>query len=211
MEKALDALTGGVPCSVGQKPIGQILKELDLVTESRLQEALEIQRRQGGVLGEILVKLGYVAREEVHLALAAQIGMTVIDQSEALPALLDDAFLAMEREEVIFDDVEPDAHSEPVRRLVNLVLVTALTAGATELLVERSLGRIRIRCRVDGILCDMESPPDHLTMSILDRIRRLTRLHDRRSSVTATLAGRRYEVEATDDGVSVVLRFSPAL
>jgi type IV pilus assembly protein PilB len=57
-----------------QKPIGQILKDMEILTESQIQEALHVQREHGGVIGEILVQLGYVAREEVLLALAAQKG-----------------------------------------------------------------------------------------------------------------------------------------
>ncbi|HLF91881.1 MAG TPA: ATPase, T2SS/T4P/T4SS family [Planctomycetota bacterium] len=55
---------------------------MELVNEGQIQEALSIQRKEGGVLGEILVKLGYVAREEILLALAAQMGMEVVDLSE---------------------------------------------------------------------------------------------------------------------------------
>src|SRR5689334_2845964 len=65
-----------------QKPLGQVLKEMELVHEGQIQEALAIQRKQGGVIGEILVNLGYVAREEILLALAAQMGMEVVDLDE---------------------------------------------------------------------------------------------------------------------------------
>ncbi len=65
-----------------QKPLGQVLKEMELVNEGQIQEAISIQRKEGGVIGEILVKLGYVAREEILLALAAQMGMEVVDLSE---------------------------------------------------------------------------------------------------------------------------------
>ncbi len=64
------------------KPLGQVLKEMELVSEGQIQEALQIQRKQGGVIGEILVGLGYVAREEILLALAAQMGMEVVDLDE---------------------------------------------------------------------------------------------------------------------------------
>ena len=65
-----------------QKPLGQVLKEMELVSEGQIQEALAIQRKQGGVIGEILVNMGYVAREEILLALAAQMGMEVVDIDE---------------------------------------------------------------------------------------------------------------------------------
>ena len=56
------------------QPLGQVLKAMDLVSEGHIQEALQVQRMQGGLIGEILVTLGYVAEEEVLLALAAQKG-----------------------------------------------------------------------------------------------------------------------------------------
>jgi type IV pilus assembly protein PilB len=65
-----------------QKPIGQILKEMELVTEGQIQEAVAIQREQGGAVGRILVELGYVTEEEVLLALGAQMGMEVMNLEE---------------------------------------------------------------------------------------------------------------------------------
>jgi len=57
------------------KPLGQILKLMELLHEGHIQEALQIQRKQGGLLGEILVTLGYASRDEILLALAAQKGV----------------------------------------------------------------------------------------------------------------------------------------
>lgn len=65
-----------------QKPIGQILKEMELVTEGQIQEAVAIQREQGGAVGRILIELGYVTEEEVLLALGAQMGMEVVNLEE---------------------------------------------------------------------------------------------------------------------------------
>ena len=72
------------------QPLGQILKAMELVGEGPIQEALQIQRKLGGLIGEVLVRLGYVAPEEVLLALAAQMGMEVIDldRTEIDPAVL---------------------------------------------------------------------------------------------------------------------------
>jgi type IV pilus assembly protein PilB len=62
-----------------KQPLGQILKSMELVSEGHIQEALQIQRKQGGLIGEILVGLGYAAREEILLALATQKGIDVAD------------------------------------------------------------------------------------------------------------------------------------
>jgi len=65
-----------------QKPLGQVLREMELVNEGQIQEALQIQRDEGGALGDILVqKLGYISAEDLRLALAAQLGMEVVDIS----------------------------------------------------------------------------------------------------------------------------------
>ena len=74
----LDSLPTSTEADV-RKPIGQILKEMRLVTESQIQEALAIQRQRGGALGSILVNLNYVTEQEVLTALGVQAGMEVVD------------------------------------------------------------------------------------------------------------------------------------
>jgi len=61
------------------KPLGQVLKLMELIGEGQIQEALQIQRKQGGLIGEILIHLGSIAREELRLALAAQSGIELVD------------------------------------------------------------------------------------------------------------------------------------
>ena len=48
---------------------------MELVREPQIQEALAIQRSEAGRIGQILFKLGYVAKEEILLALALQQGV----------------------------------------------------------------------------------------------------------------------------------------
>lgn len=71
-----------------RKLLGQILKDMKLITESQVQEALAIQKQRGGAIGDILVELNYVTEEEVLVALGRQAGMPFID--------LDDVELAPE-------------------------------------------------------------------------------------------------------------------
>ena len=63
----------------GRKLFGQILKEMRLVTEAQIQEALAIQKQSGGAMGSILVSLNYVTDQEVQSALGVQSGMDVVD------------------------------------------------------------------------------------------------------------------------------------
>jgi len=74
-----------------QTSLGQILKEMRLVTESQIQESLAIQRQQGGAVSAILVGLKYVTEQEVLEALGRQAGMPVVelDAMEMLPEVLE--------------------------------------------------------------------------------------------------------------------------
>ena len=52
--------------------LGEILVKAKRITSEQLQFALELQGHQGGLLGEILVSLGWLEREILDAALAAQ-------------------------------------------------------------------------------------------------------------------------------------------
>jgi hypothetical protein len=52
--------------------LGEILLNAKRITSSQLEFALELQRHQGGLLGEILVSLGWLDRQTLDAALAAQ-------------------------------------------------------------------------------------------------------------------------------------------
>ena len=65
-----------------QKPLGQLLKEMELVTEGQIQEALQAQREKGGALGDIMVELKMISRDDLQLALGAQLGMEPVNLRE---------------------------------------------------------------------------------------------------------------------------------
>ena len=45
-------------------------------------EALRVQREKGGALGDILVELGMISRDDLQLALGAQLGMELVNLRE---------------------------------------------------------------------------------------------------------------------------------
>jgi hypothetical protein len=59
------------------RPLGRILVDQELLTESGLQRVLLAQRRRGGLLGELLLERGYVTPEQLASALAEQHGVHV--------------------------------------------------------------------------------------------------------------------------------------
>jgi len=70
---------------VRKKLIGQILKDMRLLHEGQIQEALQTQKREGGQIGQILVKAGHVTEAQLMLALGRQSGLEVIDLSHFAP------------------------------------------------------------------------------------------------------------------------------
>ncbi|MCA8919031.1 MAG: Flp pilus assembly complex ATPase component TadA, partial [Planctomycetes bacterium] len=62
-----------------RKLLGQILKEIELVTEGDIQEALARQKKEGGLLGKILVSMGCCSEGDITMALAAQNDMNFVD------------------------------------------------------------------------------------------------------------------------------------
>ncbi len=55
---------------------------MELVSEGQIQEALAIQRKKGGAIGDVLVELAYITPQELLLALGAQRGMEVVQLDE---------------------------------------------------------------------------------------------------------------------------------
>ncbi len=69
----------------GRRHIGQILKESRAVHEGIIQEGLAAQRRDGGMLGETLVRLGHISAGQLQSALARQAGYDAWDLDERPP------------------------------------------------------------------------------------------------------------------------------
>ncbi|MDP3143141.1 MAG: hypothetical protein Q8N14_04280 [Candidatus Omnitrophota bacterium] len=58
--------------------LGQILIKRGMINKEQLQHALEVQKKEGGVVGEILIKLGYVSDRDIVVALILQCGLPYI-------------------------------------------------------------------------------------------------------------------------------------
>jgi type IV pilus assembly protein PilB len=66
--------------------LGQVLKELGLIHEGMVQEALQAQREKGGRIGEILVGMRCIEPVDLARALANQAGLGYHDLASAPPA-----------------------------------------------------------------------------------------------------------------------------
>ncbi len=57
-----------------KKQLGELLIERGLITKAQLDKALEMQKQKGGLVGQILVVLGFTKEEEIAQALTVQYG-----------------------------------------------------------------------------------------------------------------------------------------
>lgn len=117
------------------------------------------------------------------------------------------------------DDVErlKDSASEaPVIRLVNLLITRAVEARASDIHIEPMDGALRVRYRVDGVLQEVESPPQRLSSAIISRVKIMAKLNiaERRLAqdgrIRLAVRGKdidfRVSTTPTIHGESVVLR-----
>src|SRR4030065_605370 len=62
--------------------IGQLLVNNHLITEEHLGKALELQKKEGGLLGSNLVKLGFISEEKLVAFLSQQYGVPAVNLSD---------------------------------------------------------------------------------------------------------------------------------
>jgi type IV pilus assembly protein PilB len=66
---------------VNNKQLGELLLDRGAITQSQLDQALNVQRDKGGLIGEIMVELGFVKEDEIAQSLTAQYGFPYLPLS----------------------------------------------------------------------------------------------------------------------------------
>lgn len=108
------------------------------------------------------------------------------------------------------------ASEAPVVRLVNTIIQRAVEARASDIHVEPADGNLRVRYRIDGVLQEVESPPNRSAAAVVSRIKLMAKMNiaERRlpqdGRVHVRVQGApidlRVSTVPTIDGESVVLR-----
>lgn len=119
-------------------------------------------------------------------------------------------------EDSALDDLVHQANEAPVIRLVNLLLLEALEARASDVHLESYSDGLRSRYRIDGVMQDAPTPPAHLAAAIVSRLKIMAELDiaERRlpqdGRIRLRLLDRQVDVRVstlpTLHGESVVLR-----
>ncbi|HEX8363055.1 MAG TPA: GspE/PulE family protein [Longimicrobium sp.] len=96
--------------------------------------------------------------------------------AQSVIAGLDAGPLGAAESERALDDLVHQANEAPVVRLVNLLLLEALEARASDVHLEGYAHGLRVRYRVDGVLQDVSAPPAHLMPAVVSRLKIMAEL-----------------------------------
>jgi general secretion pathway protein E len=94
----------------------------------------------------------------------------IIEDIDSIPE-----YHAEEEENV--DHLRDMASEGPVIRLVNLIITKAIEMRASDIHFEPFEGEFRVRYRIDGVLQDVESPPNRLQAAIVSRVKIMAKLN----------------------------------
>ncbi len=73
-------------------------------------------------------------------------------------------------------DLLDDTSDAPIIKLVNLMFSQAVRGGASDIHIEPYQKRLLVRQRVDGVLYDMFTPPNHIQAALVSRIKIMAKL-----------------------------------
>jgi type IV pilus assembly protein PilB len=79
-------------------------------------------------------------------------------------------------ESIDLDSLKEAADSNPVRKLINLVLLQAIKDKASDIHFEPFEDEFKMRYRIDGVLYEMMPPPSHIAPAISSRIKVMANL-----------------------------------
>jgi general secretion pathway protein E len=159
---------------------------------------------------ECPVRLVEAPAAEIHAAVMSAA------QTEEPPADDKGDLLVLAEEEATIDDLRALANQTPVIKLVNLLILEALRARASDVHLEAGSDGLRVRYRIDGVLHDVSNPPRQYQAAVVSRVKIMAALNiaERRLAqdgrIRLRLSDRdldlRVSITPTLHGESVVLR-----
>src|ERR1700688_4862789 len=185
--------------------IGDLLLKEKRITSEQLQQALNHQKAKGGKLGYNLVKMGFIKDEEITALLSKQYGVPSINLTQfeldpvviklippdtaqkyqivplsrsgaTLTIAMTDPTNVFAMDEISAEALARQGEDAPVVRLVNVVLMSAIQKGASDIHIEPYEKELRVRYRVDGILYNIMSPPMKYRDAIVSRVKIMSKL-----------------------------------
>src|SRR5262245_638789 len=116
-------------------------------------------------------------QQEANLNTAATLELVTKALEETTTAAVDDDVeLLEELEQIDVASLERQGGEAPVIRLVNLMMMSAIQKGASDIHIEPYEKDFRVRFRIDGILYNVMAPPMKFRDAITSRIKIMSKL-----------------------------------
>ncbi len=159
------------------------------------------------------VRLVEAPAAEIQAAIMSAGGLASSGAGEGTPGT---DLEVLSADDEAFDDVGALANEPPVIKLVNVMILEALRARASDLHLESTEDGLRVRHRIDGVLHDVSRPPQMYQQAVMSRIKIMAELNiaERRlpqdGRIRLRLADREVDLRVSTvpslHGESVVLR-----
>jgi type IV pilus assembly protein PilB len=111
--------------------------------------------------------------------------LETIEGAYSVAANYDDVLAQFEEDNVEFEttddnvdvvDLEKEAEGAPVVRLVNAILLNAITKTASDIHIEPYEKKLRVRYRIDGVLIPEMEPPMKMKSALVSRVKIMSQL-----------------------------------
>ncbi len=122
------------------------------------------------VMFDAELSVAHALEEDLRAAIRRVYGTGTLT-AEGVIAGLEGVELHRPMEELALDDLVSLAHEAPVIKLVNLLLLEALEARASDVHIEGYADKLSVRYRIDGALQEAPSPPRHLMPAVISRLK----------------------------------------
>ena len=116
------------------------------------------------------------AREASGAPSALDMATRGLEEMQALEGVGSDVEVLEELEEISAEALAKQGEDAPVVRLVNVVLMSAIQKGASDIHIEPYEKELRVRYRIDGILYNSMSPPMKFRDAISSRVKIMSKL-----------------------------------
>ncbi|MDX9911491.1 MAG: ATPase, T2SS/T4P/T4SS family [Phycisphaerales bacterium] len=157
----------------------------------------EVRQRLGVSGVKLVLVTGYDVRGALEIVGGSE--EKQVDLSEILDGV-DEADVEVEHTSSTEVDLEQQAGESPVIRYCNYIIQTAVKEGASDIHIEPSEKKLKVRFRIDGVLFEMLNPPASMSAAITSRLKIMANLDisERRipqdGRIRCTVAGRKLDL-----------------
>ena len=211
----------------------EVIEKMDAMT-ARSYNVVPIEFDVGRLTVAMADPNNFRALDELRTLLSYEIAAAVADpaavvraldkyyaHAESVEQVIDELdttaeWTAEHQDNIDLDDIRAMSESQPVKKLLNLVLLAAIRDKASDIHFEPFEDEFKMRYRIDGILYEMVPPPRHIALAVASRIKVMSNLDiaERRvpqdGRIELTVGGKpvdlRVSVLPTMFGESVVMR-----